>query len=93
MNNKESNNLRIKTPIKVKYNINTSSYKELICEICDMVLEKNECKKRELEDLKLVIDKIFYFLQEKVNEKDYLKEEFFKELIKMYAKIIERLRM
>lgn len=43
-------------------------------------------------DLKVVIDKIFYFLQEKVNERDYLEEDFFKELIKMYTKIIERLR-
>lgn len=40
----------------------------------------------------MVIDKRFFFLQEKINERDYLEEDFFRELIKMYAKIIERLR-
>ncbi len=78
--------------IKIKYNIDTSSYRESVSKICEILLEKNESKKQELEDFRLVIDKIFNFLQEKVNEEDYLQEEFFKELIKMYAKIIQSLR-
>ncbi len=79
--------------IKIKYKIETSSYRESVSKMCEILLEKNESKKRELEYLKSVIDKIFYFLQEKVNEEKFLQEEFFKDLIRLYAKIIEKLRV
>ena len=78
--------------IKIKYKIETSGYRESIRKMCEILLEKNESKRQELEQLKSVIDKIFYFLQEKVNEEKFLQEEFFKELIRLYAAIIERLR-
>ena len=77
--------------IKQRFGIEISSYSEVIDEMCDILLEKNKLERKEVKNFKALIDEIFKFLLKKVNEVDYIHEDFFKDLIKIYENITDSL--
>ena len=78
--------------VKMRFGIEFLGYRDILNRICDILLEMNETKSIELEELKSIIEKTFKFLQEKVREDDYFNEEFFNDLVKIYDKINDYLR-
>ena len=74
-----------------RFEIKISSYPKAVNEICNILLEKREVEIKQFHYLKTIIENIFKFLQEKVNEKDYISKGFFKDLLKIYDAITNKL--